>query len=288
MAAAQSSPAAADATSMFRAPSGSAYSSAVPPSRIAITRRVAQWVFLNHLFSDVLLADRVAMGASGASAKTDLMRRLLLIAAAALCLIFCVGFTVSFFLNRALENQINAAVSGTSVAPAGANLASVDSLTRLDNLRHSLEILTAYHRDGAPFRYRWGLYVGEDLYPDVRGLYFRRFRQLLFGQTQNSLVTFLNGLPATVAPSPTYAQTYEKLKAYLITTSNHDKSTREFLSPVLLNTWGANADADRKQLAQAQFDFYSDELQKQNPYPDKADQQAVAKGRGYLRKFEEI
>jgi type VI secretion system protein ImpL len=277
------------ATVIFRVPSGGPAAAAAPQRRVAVTRRVPQWLFLNHLFNEVLLADRVAMGASRASAKTDLVRRILLISAAAICLIFCIGFTVSFFLNHDLEKQIVEAASGTSVAPAGTNLASIESLRHLESLRQSLQTLTEYNREGAPLRYRWGLYIGDDLYPDVRGLYFRRFRQLLLGQTQNTLVTYLSSLPAAPGPTtPAYDQTYDKLKAYLITTAYHKNSTREFLSPVLLNTWSATVDPDRKLLAQAQFDFYSDELQREDPYPKQNDNGAVATGRRYLNQFAEF
>jgi type VI protein secretion system component VasK len=138
-------------------------------------------------------------------------------------------------------------------------------------------------------RYHWGLYIGKDVYPEVRSLYFTRFRQLLFGQTQNALVTFLSRLTAAPGPtSPTFDQAYEKLKAYLITTSFHGNSTHEFLSPVLLNTWSANVDPARKQLALAQFDFYSDELQKEDPFPKQNDNAAVPTARRYLNQFEEI
>jgi len=278
-----------EATQMFRMPAGgSSAAPATPRPRTAVSRKVPQWLFLGHLFSDVLLADRAAMGASGASAKTSLWRRLLLISAAVLCLIFCVGFTVSFFLNRGLEGQVQEALQGTASLPAGPNLASVESLRRLEALRQTLETLTVYEREGAPLRYRWGLYVGDDLYPSVRRLYFSRFGALLFRQTQGNIVAFLGGLPAAPAQgTPAYDQAYNALKAYLITTSNHDKSTREFLSPELVKWWtsGASVEPERLQLAQKQFDFYSDELRIENPFSEKNDQLAVLRARNYLKQF---
>ena len=54
---------------------------------VGAARKVPQWLFLSHLFNDILLADRVAMGASGASTRTSSTRRLLFLAAAALCLV---------------------------------------------------------------------------------------------------------------------------------------------------------------------------------------------------------
>ena len=129
----------------------------------------------------------------------------------------------------------------------------MDSLRKLDTLRQSVEILTYYHREGAPLTYRWGLYVGDDLYPEARRLYFARFKQLLLAQTQTNTLAFLNGLPASAPPE--YSTTYDALKSYLITTSNHDKSTKAYLPPVLMKWWqnGRTADNDRQQLAQRQF-----------------------------------
>ena len=65
------------------------------------TRRVPQWLFLGHLFSDVILRDRAALGASGHSLRTELFRRAMAIAGAVFCLMLSNGLTVSFFRNRA-------------------------------------------------------------------------------------------------------------------------------------------------------------------------------------------
>ncbi len=283
----QSVQGAREATGMFRVQAGGE-AAAPAPQRMAVSRRVPQWLFLTRLFSDVLLADRVAMGASGSSAKADVLRRILLITAAVFALVFCVGFTVSFILNRGLESDVNQAARFTAAAPAGTDLASVESLRRLEGLRQSLVTLTTYYREGAPLRYRWGLYIGDELYPEVRRIYFKRFRTLLFAQTQNSLVTFLDQLPPT--PGPGYDPTYNDLKAYLITTSNHEKSTREFLSPLMLATWMGTqtVDPERTQLAARQFDFYSDELKLENPFGKQNDAAVIAKARLYLTHFGDL
>ncbi len=273
-----------DATSIFRG--GMAGKAATPAPPRLVRRRVPQWLFLGYFFHDVLLADRVALGASSASTKTSLLRRVSLGLAAALCLVFTIGFTVSFARNRALESRVREAVAGVSSAEqAVTDLPSADALRRLDKLRDCLQLLGAYGREGPPLSYRWGLYVGDASYPAVRRLYFRRFRELLLAQTQAALLSFLRQLPA--APGPEYGATYEALKAYLITTSSHDKSTREFLSPALLRQWSGNrnVDPDRLQLAQRQFDFYSEELRRENPFSSESDLAAVHAGRRYLSQF---
>ena len=99
-------------------------------------------------------------------------------------------------------------------------------LTKLETLRQSVETLSDYQQNGAPFSMRWGLFVGDALYPDVRRIYFQHFQHLLFGEAQAKLVQTLSGAPRrTRHPPINMAPPYDTLKAYLITTSNHDKST---------------------------------------------------------------
>jgi type VI secretion system protein ImpL len=249
-------------------------------------RRVPQWVFLTHLFHDILLADRSAMGASGASVKTSLARRILLAAAASLCVLFSVLFTVSFVKNHALEAKVREAARGIAAVAAPSNdFAPLEDLQKLETLRQALEQLAAYHRSGAPLGYRWGLFTGDDLYPEARRIYFARFQQLLLLPVQRAIVPFLSSLPAK--PGPEYGPTYDALKAYLITTSNHEKSTRAFLPAALLTWWknGRTVEPDRAQLAAKQFDFYAGELKEENPFSAENDEAAIAHARSYLAQF---
>ena len=280
------------ATGMFDARSAAAQAPRPAEAReTGESRRVPQWTFLPHLFNDVLLRDTSALTASATSSKTSLWRRVLLASAIGLLLIFIIGLLVSFVKNNVLESQVVNAAQGISSAQLTAQqLPSLDALTRLETLRQSVETLAQYKQDGAPFWMRWGLYVGDDLYPDVRKIYFQHFRSLLFGQTQTSLLQTLSALPGAPGPNDQYGPAYDTLKAYLITTSNHDKSTRLFLSPVLSKTWaaGREIDPDRAQLAQKQFDFFSDQLKDANPYSSENDTLAVARARNYLSQFSGI
>jgi len=274
------------ATGIFSIGAMAGAAQAPPPPPAPTARKVPQWLFLSHLFNDILLADRAAMGASGASTKTSFWRRLLFAAAAALCFLLLVFFTISFFNNRSLEGKVReAAVGISSVESAGGGMAPVESLRKLENLRQAMETLVRYRREGAPLFYRWFLYVGNDLYPEARRVYFDRFKILLFGTTQTAILQNLRTLPVT--PGPEYTPTYNALKAYLITTSFHDKSAKEFLTPVLMSWWmgGASVETERAQLARQQFDFYSDELRESDPYTSESDTQAIAHARGYLAQF---
>lgn len=256
------------------------------PQRPVTTKRVPQWTFLNALFHNVMLSDRLALGGSTSSTKTNSLRRIGLAFACFLCLIFMIGMVVSYVRNRGLEQEVLEAAKGIrSGESTGADLASVDALRKLDTLRNALVTLDHYKRDGSPWSFHWGLYSGDDLYVPARRVYFDRFRQLLFGQTQTSVLTFLRKLPAT--PGPDYNPTYDALKAYLITTAHADKSTPAFLTPVLMKFWteGREVDAERQKLAQAQFDYYAEALPSGNPYTNVNDAQTIEQARHYLAQF---
>jgi len=260
------------------------------PAPVGVSRKVPQWLFLSHFFNDILLADRAALGASGSSVKTSFARRVLFMAAAALCAILLACFTLSFFKNRGLEADVHDAAQGlANVNMSAADLAPIASLQKLESLRQVMEKLVLWRREHPPLGYRFGLYTGDDIYPEARRLYFQRFHQVLFAQTQSADLQDLSTLPigGPTASSPEYSPTYDALKAYLITTSHHEKSTKEFLTPVLMKWWmnGRTIDPERSQLAQKQFDFYATELLEENPYSSQADGAAVEKARRYLAQF---
>ncbi|MCX6624984.1 MAG: hypothetical protein NTY38_28775, partial [Acidobacteria bacterium] len=279
--------AAGSATGVFRVGGPQAQTPHAAPV-VTGTRKVPQWLFLSHLFNDVILRDDAAMGASGASTKTSKLRRVLFAVGTGLCLLFSILFLVSFFGNRSLESDaITASKNIAATEAAGMNLASVESLQKLEALRQSLEQLTVYHDEGAPTRLRWGLYAGEAMYPEVRRIYYNKFQQLLLAQTQAKMLAYLQRLPAMPDPAFEYGRTYDTLKGYLITTSNHDKSSKGFLTPVLQGWWteGREVDSERAQLARKQFDFYSDDLKRENPFSSENDASTVDRSRRYLAQF---
>jgi type VI secretion system protein ImpL len=251
----------------------------------ANARKMPQWMFLSRLFHEVVLDDRAVQGAGAVSIQTKAIRRFLLGTATVFCFLLSFALTVSFLCNRGLEAQVLDAAAGIPANEfTGRGLAPAGALRKLDTLRRTLEVLASYRQGGAPWRYRLGLYAGDELYPETRRLYFTRFRRLLFGSTQNAILENLRTLPAM--PGPEYGPTYDLLKAYLITTSNHDKSTLAFLGPVLLRVWGgATVDSERKTLAERQFDFYSSELKEANPFSEENDLPAIEKARRYLAQF---
>ncbi|MCP5113408.1 MAG: hypothetical protein GY953_21450, partial [bacterium] len=201
-------------------------------------RRVPQWLFLPHLFSDVLLADLTTKQAPSASVSTRLGRRLLWAFAAGLLGLYVVLATISFFGNRALVSRaVTAARNTTAPARDPNGLPTAESLTSLENIRLSLAEITVYRLDGRPLRLRWGLYIGDYVYPTVFRLYFDRFRTALFGETHAALLNSLRKLPPRPDPADAYQPAYERLRAYLYTTEIPHCTRRPFLSPVLEQSW---------------------------------------------------
>jgi type VI secretion system protein ImpL len=276
------------ATSVFNPGRARAAVAAKLAEAAPTARKVPQWVFLERLFPEIVLSDRVAMGMTQGGRRVYLLRRLLLTGALAAALVLAAGFSVSYMGNRRLQESVWAARN--AILPQGKDAEgwpTLDALRRLDGLRGELETLTQYERSGPPWRLRWGLYSGSALYPAAWRDYFRGFERLQFAATRDTLVTQLRTLPESPTQSSDYGRTYATLKAYLITTARPEKSTVEFLAPVLFERWvgATQMDPARAELARRQFAFYADELRFGNPFAAEDDPRTVAHARAFLRQF---
>ncbi len=181
------------ATRIFSAGGGPAAPAAVS-ARGAGSRKVPQWVFLTQLFNNVIVKDRVALAASGVSTRVNLLRRVALALVALAGIVCAIGFTVSFIGNHSLESNVRTAVRDVQAVqqPRADQLASLTDLQKLDQLRQELVTLSDYQQE-RPWRLRWGLYIGDRIYPEARKAYFDRFHQLLFAETQQRLLSALRG-----------------------------------------------------------------------------------------------
>ena len=256
-----------------------------PPAQQMAATRAPQWTFLPRLFPEMILGDRSALLATQQTAPARLFRRILF---ASLAFVFAAytGLLVLSYLNNAeLENNIQSASQALSAA--GTSTTGLADLKALDRLRQSLLQLEGYAQNGPPWSYRFGLYQGDKLTVPARRIYFDRFRVMMLNPTQANIASYLRGLPISPAPGADYTAAYNPLKAYLITTTNPEKSQAQFLTPVFLQYWmGPNIrDLVQQQLARQQIDFYAGELVRQNPYSIAPDAAAVVKARTYLSNF---
>ena len=284
----------ADATSVFSSRPAPQPIAPAPVSRTA--EKVAQWTFLPRFFSQAVLGDVGAIP-SGRSSHATAVRRWIYGSVATLFLLYLLLLTISWLNNSALERNIEVESASLAAEPSQpGQLASTGQLTRLDHLRSSLQQLESFHRDGPPLMYRWGLYHGNELIAPTRQLYFRNFQTLLLQRTETNLLTAMNALPPSAgnppAPGTDYNSMYAALRAYLITTAHPEKSTSDFLPPVLENYWesasgGGNASVgpEQRQLARTQMDFYAATLPNGNPFSLPLADNTVTHTRAYLASF---
>lgn len=277
------------ATSIFRPGQVQLPSSRLEPAPApgSSGRRVPQWVFLERLFPDVILADRIAMGMTRGGRRVDLLRRAGLALLMGLSAVAIIGFSISYFGNRRLqESSVDAMRNASSLRLTRGAPPSIGDLRRLESLGAQLDTVAGYERHGAPWRLQWGLYVGSRIFPALRRSYFEGFERLLFATTRDSMVAELSALPDAPDSKSDYGATYNTLKAYLITVLHPEKSTEAFLSPALMEHWspGRTTDPTRTDLARRQFDRYARELAIDNPYTIPLADNAAARARAFLKK----
>jgi type VI secretion system protein ImpL len=293
---AAATPADAGATRVFSLAAAQMQQAPAPQPRRGGTRKVAQWVFLPHLFSKILLADKSALETSRASTRTNFLKRALLASAGAAILLVLGLATISFVNNRSLERRV-ASASATPIAHlAAGTFAAQSDLETLDKLRAVLDELRSYRRDGPPLMDRMGLYRGDALYPIACQAYSNRFHALLLAPAEENILAKLRALPSSPTPDADYSATYRPLKAYLIATSNPDpdsaQDTIDFLPSVLLAEWAGRATPDPilAHAAQTQFAFYADLLAEPSSCMASAggpgNDVLVARARFYLNGFQ--
>jgi len=252
------------------------------------TRKMPRWDFLPRLFREVVLADNAAVRLTQGGERVGFLRRAGLAGAAVLALLLCMALAISYGGNRQLERQSEDATRGiAAIAPNNVDFPPAEAMRRLDTLRAQLDTLSAYEHRGAPLSLRWGLYSGSAMYPEVRRAYIAGFNRLMFANTKVAMLASLRAIPGSPRPTDDFGDSYNLLKAYLITTTHPEKSSVDFLPPVLMKQWvgGRALDAERTQIAQRQFETYARELPYGNPLPDTADKSVVAHGRSFLRQY---
>ena len=100
------------------------------------SRRVPQWIFLSHLFGDLILGDRAALGLTQKNVKVGFWRRALAASAALIALFLAGVWTFSYFNNQDLvKNAEDAAKATPAQQLSAAQLPSLDDLQRLEGVR---------------------------------------------------------------------------------------------------------------------------------------------------------
>jgi len=268
-----------DASQVFRAPDPT--NAPKPVSRAGLPSR---WAFVSDLFTSVVLRDNITPQTVTAAVdpQLDLYRKMACGAACFISLLLCLCFLRSWVGNSRLLDSVNKVADGR--ATPSPSLADLDDL---DKLHGKVLQLLDFDRNGAPWRFRWGLYTGNALVEPARQIYFRRFDAMLLRGLNESMVAKLRSVPAAASAEDTnYRLISDDLKTHLMISSNACKAEPPFVSRVLKQTLvetNPTAQDDWTQLANRQIDFYASELPSGNPVKVAQDFDAVERARQYLQ-----
>lgn len=132
--------------------------------------------FINHLFTKIIFPDQTL---ARTSAKVMRRQKIVHFGTLGLSAVGTVLITIvlvtSFFANRSLLNGAEAAATKMRES---ANGPSNTALEALEGLRHEIDALDDFDRNGPPVAKRWGLYRGSTVNPALRTLYFTSLKKL--------------------------------------------------------------------------------------------------------------
>ena len=254
-------------------------SSAKPPSPKAGS--IPRWSFLSQLFNEIILADLGAVPAVAPDARQSLVQRVAFGTAAGVGALAALCFLGSWFNNWRLlsDAQRVADYAETKISRNVTDL-DTDRLKALDQLRGKLSELRTAERDGPYLRYRFGLYSGNRAIDPLRSEYFGLFKRHFFTPLTAALVSQFGSSDPTSLP--------DRIYSYRAMTSGGCKPNEPILSralpPVWIQAQGRQLPVDATALSRSQIEFYSQELEFDNPYPNqREDTAAVDHARKALR-----
>ena len=241
-----------DATNIFQADAPS----------VAIRPGVSggQWLFAPDIFGRVLPAGAPPKPAAVAvgDGRVERFRLLLMASTAALCLLMCIGFTISWSGNRDLLNGVQSAAE--AVPPVAQVEPTLRALRSLEGLRLILESLRNRHGIGM----HMGLYTGNRIAGPLRAAYFQRLQSLLLNGINSRLVDALQAADTSDA-----GLLYSFLRTHLMITSRACEPETRLVAEVLRKqspTPPYEGDpALWQMLAGRQIDYYAEELKHENP-----------------------
>jgi len=241
-----------DATNIFQA---DAQSVAIRPGVSGV-----QWLFAPDIFGKVLPAGAPpkAVVVAFGDRRVERFRLLLMTATAALCLLMCIGFTISWFGNRDLLNRVQ--TTAEVVPPVAQVEPTLSALHALDGLRVILKNLG--NRQGIGMHL--GLYTGNRIALPLRAAYFERLQSLLLNGINSRLVEALQ-----TADTSDAGLLYSFLRTHLMITTRACEPETRLVTEVLRKespTPSYESDARQWQiLAGRQIDYYAEELKHENP-----------------------
>ncbi|NBB85619.1 MAG: type VI secretion system membrane subunit TssM [Bacteroidetes bacterium] len=196
----------------------------------------AKSYFIKDVFTDVIVPDRyLVQRTSKAATRARLMQFGTAAAAVALLALFMVGTTLALLSSRShLQGVEQAALAAADVSWDGRPQPA--DLERMQALGAEVSLLN--RRDGRPPLRHLGLYRGGDVLGPARALYERKMQAFAEAYPLQALRDSMRqATTRRLLPSEGREALYERLRAYLLLSNEHerlaDETNRAFLARVL-------------------------------------------------------
>jgi type VI secretion system IcmF/VasK family protein len=171
--------------------------------------------FINHLFTKIIFPDQTL---ARTSAKVQRRQKLihfgtLGLSGAGTVLVFIL-LLASFIGNRSIINSAEAAALNVRDKEKAAAPVLLEAL---EGLRHEIETLDRYDREGPPLSQRWGLYRGNLINQPLRQVYFNGLRRVFLAPLADRLHRDLEALFRKESRTPEENERLDELqRAYQI------------------------------------------------------------------------
>ncbi len=195
--------------------------------------------FVTDLFRKVVFPDQSFAGATEAAVRRRLWLRLSIAAgltALGAALLIPALFTHGH--NQELTEKTEQVALEALAVPWARGIPAKAEIPKLDRLREQMTTLHEWDRGSPPMKYRFFMYVGDELYPPTRDSFVHVMGKNLVNPTQARLREHLEavgGMP-TVAPDQ-FRKHYDALKLYMMMCDKQHLDV-EWAGKQLVSQWG--------------------------------------------------
>jgi type VI secretion system protein ImpL len=245
--------------------------------------------FVTDLFRRIVFPDQNYAGRTKGELRRQLVNRIAFaVAALLLASILVLPSGCTFLKNRMLLAQTEQIAAETSkVMWSDRSVSIVDKVRHLDDLRAQVKQLDQWKQEGAPIGYRWGMYVGDDLYEPTRGVYISNLQVGFAGPTKMRLEEELRAIVDKPSLTPDeYNAYFNRLKAYL-QACDVDRLEVDWETGALTDGWGRALGATgkpEKDVLRPHVNYYLELMKRKEIPPWTCDDQLKNRVRSFLKR----
>ena len=245
--------------------------------------------FVTDVFRRIVFPDQNYAGRTKGELRRQLVNRIAFaISALLLASILVLPSSCTFLKNRGLLAQTEQiALEASKVPWTDRNVSIVDKVRRLDDLRGQVKQLDTWKQDGAPIGYRWGMYVGDDLYEPTRSVYIANLQIGFAAPTKMRLEEELRGsAEKTSLTTDEYNTYFNRLKAYL-QACDVDRLEVDWETGALTDAWGRALAAPgkaEKDVLRPHVNYYLELMKRKEIPPWTCDEGLKNRVRSFLKR----